>query len=545
VTKLPIGIQTFDAIRNDGYLYVDKTQYLLDLIDSGKAYFLSRPRRFGKSLTISTFDALFSGKKDLFRGLYAESFFDRRGCGISPVLCLDMSRTVPREGMEEFKASILDELESNAARHGIELKLKRASPSRALLRLIEDLHRKKGPVVVLVDEYDKPMLDFLRQPDKAEEVRGILHDFYAQIKSEDKLIRFVFMTGISKFSKMGIFSAMNNLKDISSKGKYASMLGYTEEELLFYFAEHIDETAAQFGIPRSGLVARIQDYYDGFSFDGENRLYNPFSTLNFFDDRAFGNYWFESGTPSYLANYVKERDLEAENFRGLEVDESFTSVAEIERASPESFLFQSGYLTVRERRGRNLVLDYPNKEVLSSVASLFLYGKLKIPNTDSIAAGLENALARGDAEELVKTYDKLLATIPYDIYEREERKYADDKKYEGYRARPLAESFYHAILFTLMWASRVDTTAENHSYWGRSDLEARKNGRRYVLELKVADGKKAAEKAAGEAMKQIREKRYADKYRGEDTVSIALAVDRRARRVGGCRIERIKADMRT
>jgi hypothetical protein len=321
------------------------------------------------------------------------------------------------------------------------------------------------------------------------------------------------------------------------------MLGYTEEELLSNFSGHIDETAVELEVSRDELIARIRDYYDGFSFDGKNRLYNPFSTLSFFANMTFKNYWFETGTPSSLVEYVKRHDLEAESFRGLSVDEEFTSVAEIERASPESFLFQSGYLSVRKMKGRKLILDYPNMEVLSSVANLFLYGKFEIPNSGSAAIDVEETLAQGNGEGLVKIYNALLASLPYDIYEREEQKYAERGRGEDY-ALSCAESFYHAILFSLIWASRTPTTAENHSYWGRSDIEAKKNGHRYVVELKVAEGKEAAEKAAGNALRQIHEKGYADRYKEDRTIHgsttlIGLAIDRSARRVGGYRVEKL------
>ena len=261
--------------------------------------------------------------------------------------------------------------------------------------------------------------------------------------------------------------------------------------------------------------------------------------MNFFNDPSFKNYWFESGTPSALAEYAKRHELEAESFRGLEVPENFTAVAEIEHAPPESFLFQSGYLSVRERKGRKLILDYPNIEVLSAVADLFLWNKAVSSWTGAASIDLEEFLARGDAEGLVKIYNALLAGIPYDIYERKERKYAREEKEEDYFPTPYAESFYHALLFTLLWSSRVRTIAEAHGYWGRSDIEAEKNGHRYVVELKVAEGKEAAEKAADEAMNQIRRKGYADKYATEGATLIALAVDRERRRVGGYRIEKL------
>ncbi|MDR1623101.1 MAG: AAA family ATPase, partial [Synergistaceae bacterium] len=271
--KLPIGIQEFEKLRTERYLYVDKTKYLVDLIDNGAVYFLSRPRRFGKSLTVSTFDALFSGKRELFKGLYAEEFLDRPGFSPSPVLWLDMSKTTTDLGTEELRGSMLNILESEARRYDIALT--RSLPDQALAELLETLGRRER-VVVLVDEYDKPVIDSLDDPQKANAFRAVLRGFYTQIKAADRDTRFVFMTGITKFTKTGVFSAMNNLKDISMKDDYAAMLGYTEDELRRSFAPHIARMAGKFGLSEPELLARVKAHYDGFSFDGKTQLYNPF-----------------------------------------------------------------------------------------------------------------------------------------------------------------------------------------------------------------------------------------------------------------------------
>jgi hypothetical protein len=219
-------------------------------------------------------------------------------------------------------------------------------------------------------------------------------------------------------------------------------------------------------------------------------------------------------------------------------DDEFTSAAEIERSSPESFLFQSGYLAIREAKGRKLILDYPNMEVLSSVAKLFLRDKFGILHAESAALDVEEALGRRDVERVITIYNSMLASIPYDIYEHENRKYAEEQKKEERYALQYAESFYHALLFALFWSSRIRTTAENHSYRGRSDIELEKNGHHYVIELKTADGKKAAEKAAEAAITQIHDKGYADKYAKNRVTLVGLAVDRSTRRVESYRIER-------
>jgi hypothetical protein len=516
---------------------VDKTKYLVDLIDNGRAYFLSRPRRFGKSLTISTFDALFSGKKELFRGLYAEEFMNRPDYRAYPVVRLDMSDLTANMGPDLLRSSMLARVKENAERLGVEVK--DAAPGDAFSGFLKRTAQKyDSPVVLLIDEYDSPVLQHVFNLPAAEAIREILKDFYIRIKSADEHLRFIFMTGMSKFSRMGVFSALNNLEDISMDTAFAGMLGYTEEELVSNFGVYLDKISVDAKTSKEGLFTQIRDYYDGFSFDGETRLYNPFSVLNFFKKKTFFNFWFESGTPSFLADYVKRNDLEVEIFRGFPTDDEFTLTAEIEQAPPESFLFQSGYLSVREKNGRKLLLDYPNMEVLSSVARLFLREKLEISNAGFATVELEDALTRKDAESLVKTYNILLTSLPYDLYEQENRKYEIERVKKG-TVSQYAESFYHALLFTMLWSSRIHTTAENHSYKGRSDIEAEKNGHRYIIELKIAEGKEASEKAAEAAIRQIHEKGYADKYAGQDVTLIGLGIDRQARRAAKARIEHL------
>ena len=532
--KLPVGIQTFERLRTEGYIYVDKTKYLIDIIDRGSVYFLSRPRRFGKSITISTFDALFSGKKELFKGLYAEEFFERPDYRTSPVVHLDMSKAVTNRGVDALEESMLIQVLESAKLHGVTIsELAQGSPGTALGELLKSVGEKTGPAAVLVDEYDKPILDVLKNHDLAEVYRDSLRSFYTQIKAGDANIRFVFITGITKFTRTGVFSAMNNLYDISMDPEYATMLGYTEEELISNFSGYIDLVAEKFGLEQEVFLARVEDYYDGFSFDGVNRLYNPFSTLSFLKMKEFKNFWFESGSPSFLIEYVKTHDIEAEDFRGMVEHEDFTAVTEIELAKPSSFLFQSGYLTVRAKNEALLTLDYPNKEVLSSMANLFMYSKYGNRDAGMMRALLGQALAKGDAEAIVLFYNQTLRAIPYDIYDREEAKYERERA-KGLISFNLAESFYHAVLFTMLWSSGVTTLAENHSYRGRSDIEVLHRGHIYVVELKVADGADASARAADDAMAQINARGYADKHPGARMIGIA--VDRTARQVGAYKI---------
>jgi len=290
--KLPIGIQTFEEIRTDGYVYVDKTKYLINMIDTGKIFFLARPRRFGKSLTISTFDALFSGKKELFKGLYAEEFLNRPNFQPSPVIRLDMSKVTTEEGMENLRLSITKLTREAAENFGIELSDTQINGD-LLRELISSAAKQyKQKVVILLDEYDKPYTDFVNEPEMAEEVRKALRSYYVQIKANDEYIRFTFITGISKFAKFGVFSTLNTPLDISLSPKYAQVCGYTEEEIIQYFPDYLDETADYMQITTPELIEKMRGYYNGFSFDSgaKVKLYNPYSTLSFFENMTFINF---------------------------------------------------------------------------------------------------------------------------------------------------------------------------------------------------------------------------------------------------------------
>ncbi|MDR2472761.1 MAG: AAA family ATPase, partial [Tannerella sp.] len=351
--KLPIGIQTFEKIREGNYLYVDKTEYLVNLIDNGVIYFYARPRRFGKSLTVSTLDAMFSGKKELFKGLYAEEFMNRPDYHTSPVIRIDLSSMTTNDGIDVLKFTMKLRVAEIAEKYGINIP-DTYPPGEALRQLIKETAKQddNGKVVILIDEYDKPYTDFYTNHQMAETVRDVLRNFYSHIKSNDEYIRFVFLTGIAKFAKFGVFSTLNNIMDISMDERYGEMCGMTAAEIERYFPEHIAATADKFNISPEELLERIRARYDGFCFDGVHRLYNPFSTLCFFDQKKFDDYWMESGTSSMIAKYLKERNLTLEQFRRFPVSSNFLRTpGDLDTTPPEGFLYQAGYLTVRKTFG--------------------------------------------------------------------------------------------------------------------------------------------------------------------------------------------------
>ncbi|OQY10609.1 MAG: AAA family ATPase, partial [Marinitoga sp. 4572_148] len=303
--KLPAGIADYKKIIESDYIYVDKTKYILELVNSGVPTFLSRPRRFGKSLTVSTFYYLFKGEKNLFKDTY---IYDKWEFKEYPIIKLDMSDNTLKN-IESFEKSLNNMLDKIYKAY--EIMPDTDDIPTKFGNLIEELNKKyQEKVVILVDEYESPILEHINDKEKAEEFRGFLREFYKKIKTKDAYIKFVFITGITKFTKTGVFSALNNLSDISLNKKYAQMFGYTQEELEYYFKDYIKELSEEMGITEKELLKEMKKYYNGFSFDGEHYVYNPFSILRFFNEGKFQNYWFESGSPSFLYEYIKGKKIE-------------------------------------------------------------------------------------------------------------------------------------------------------------------------------------------------------------------------------------------
>ena len=533
--KLPAGIHTFEKIRNGNFIYVDKTKYLVDLIDTGDVYFLSRPRRFGKSLTVSTFKELFSGNRELFKGLYAEEFLNRPDFKPSPVIRLDMSKVNTGEGIEVFKESL--QLVTLEIADLLEVEVPKQANSVDIFRniIINSYKKYSSKVVVLVDEYDKPFTDFFDNPTMAEQIRSFLRTYYSQIKSNEEYIRFIFITGITKFTKMGVFSTLNNLTDISPLEKYGEMLGYTDAEIINYFPEYIDETAKKYNISNEELIVRMRNYYDGFSFDssGKHHLYNPYSTLRFFFSQDFVNYWFESGTPSVLAKYFKDNNLTVEQFRNYPVskDDIYNSV-EIENASPVDFLFQCGYLSLRSGTNNKLLLDYPNTEVLDSMSKLFTKNILQnnSENFNFCRNNLHNALEEVDYNAVIEVFNCLLASIPYDDYSKAAEQSIKNNKYN---IKP-QEWLYRSNLFSFLRGCDVLVFAEMHTNLGRADLVVSYEGKTWIIELKVAYKGQNPKKKAQEAFKQIIDNNYAKPY--PNAVCIGMAIDDEVRQITEYRI---------
>ncbi|MDR3001400.1 MAG: ATP-binding protein [Fibromonadaceae bacterium] len=521
---LPTGIQTFAHIREDGSVYVDKTKYLVNLIDNGKVYFLARPRRFGKSLTCSTFEALFQGKKELFKGLYAEEFLNRPGFEPSPVIRLDMSGVATTAGLDGMEKSMLYMVNSIARRLGIE-ENENLLPVNMLNYLIErtfEKHNKR--VVLIIDEYDNPYTDYFNNPDMANTVRDILREFYKQIKICEQYLRFVFITGITKTAKMGIFSTLNNLTDISLDENYGEMCGLTEEEIYKNFTPHLEAFANKEEISFKDLMKKIKDYYDGFCFDGKHFLYNPFSFLLFLGQKKFLNYWISTGTSKFLADYLKDRNLTVEQFKEISVSEDFifSPPKEIEAAAPESFLYQSGYLSLRPGTKDDYNLDYPNTEVLNSMSQLLARNILSFKNESDLHYNrdLRSALYDKNIEELVDVFNRLLASIPHNDFDGAAKQ---NIKHRGYKMTA-QEWLCRSCLLAFLRGSGVVVSGEVQTNKGRADLVIEsKNGNYFVLELKMLPD------TAKQALQQIIDNGYAKPY--PNAVVLGLAIDGEKRQI--------------
>ena len=486
--KLPIGIQTFRKLREDGCYYVDKTHPIGCLVDGGTHYFLSRPRRFGKSLFLDTLKELFEGSEELFEGLAIQGQWD--WSARHPVVRLDFSQgdfSVPgylhRNAMAQF-----DGLERRA---GVACGYDTA-PER-FSHLLEMLHERTGErVVVLVDEYDKPILDALEDPDLARANRNYLRGLYSTLKFADAHIRFSFITGVSKFSKVSLFSGLNNLRDITLDARYSAICGYTEADLDAVFAPELP------GLDREA----IREWYNGYSWLGGEKVYNPFDILLLFDSREFKAHWFETGSPRFLVDLLAERRVRSVDLDGMRGTEELLSAFDVGAIGTEALLFQTGYLTIRgeERRGARTSyrLGYPNREVrLGLNESLLRHwvrnDAARVRNTDR----LYDLLAAKDFAGLEALFRSFFASIPYEWYTNN-----DIANFEGY---------YASVFYSHFAALGLDVAVEESTNRGRLDMAVRFEGRVYVFEFKVVE-----QAGEGGAMAQLKDRGYADKYRAPD-----------------------------
>jgi len=484
--KRPIGIQTFREIRESDYYYVDKTGFALRLIEEGKYYFLSRPRRFGKSLFLDTLAELFSGHQALFTGLEAEAHWDwsRR----FPVIRFSFGGGIVRDP-DGLEVKIREQLEINQQALGIRCTL--PSVGGCFGELIRGAQANSGErVVVLIDKYDKPILDNLGDPETARAMRDGLRNLYSVIKDSDASIRFAFLTGVSKFSKVSLFSGLNNLFDLTVDARYSAICGYTEADLDQVFAAELE------GLDRE----QVRAWYNGYNWTGE-AVYNPFDLLLLFETREFRAWWFETGTPTFLVELLNRRGFFTPRLARLQATESLLSAFDVDHLAPEALLWQTGYLTFSGSRRigarTEYSLGYPNLGVESALNDALLKGLMGDPSiADQIVSRLYDVLVADDLDALRQHIESLFAAIPHQWHD----------------GNPIAryEGFYASVFYSHLAALGLDLITEDASSHGRLDLRLRFNGRLWLFEFKVVE---LASK--GQALQQIKDRGYADKYRAE------------------------------
>ena len=508
---LPIGIQSFRKLRESNCYYVDKTDYAMRLVAEGTHYFLSRPRRFGKSLFLDTLKELFEGGRELFEGLHV---YERWDWSVHhPVLRLSFGGGNFKEP-GHLHASVMEQLAA-IERDTVTKCYAETAPGR-LRDLLGALHRRTGrQVAVLVDEYDKPILDALELPAIARSNRDYLRGLYATIKDCDAHVRFCFLTGVSKFSKVSLFSGLNNLIDITLEPTYSGICGYTETDLDTVFAPELP------GLDRK----RIRDWYNGYSWGGADKVYNPFDALLLFRTREFKAWWFETGTPTFLAETLVERGVPSATLDGMVASEKLLSTFDVGRVAAAALLFQTGYLTVVDTEmhaeRRYYRLGYPNREVRQSFnESLLDYLTGDELRRESHSISLSRLLRAGDFAGLERLFRAFFASIPYEWHTRNEI-----ARYEGY---------YASVFYSYFAGLGLEVAVEDSGSGGRLDMAVRAEGRVYLFEFKVLE-----RAGPGAAMAQLKERGYADKYRhfGEPVHLVAVEFSAETRNVAGFEAE--------
>ena len=481
------AIYTFEDLRRGDYVYVDKTAFIHELIAVSKGiYFLSRPRRFGKSLTVSTLKAIFQGKRELFEGLaIAERDYDWK---THPVIHLDMGGSGAKNAAE-LRDYLMYSLGFIAQDMGVVLR--EATPSLAFMELIREVSRKT-PVVILIDEYDKPILDNIEKPEVAA-IREELEAFYGVVKTTEPYQRFVFITGVAKFTKVSVFSKLNHLTDITMNDRFATMLGYTQTELETCFAEHIAAAAQKQGVSREELLTGMRRWYNGYRFEeNAETVYNPVSVAQFFfNDGKFKNYWFETGSPGVLFELAKKWNFDFEDALTRPIQDLAFSQFDVDKLQPLPLLMQTGYLTICKtvilpRGGTAYYLGFPNYEVESAFETFLLMDYLPGVQPDPALDRIFETLSSGDHEAFIEELNSLLGAIPWQLHIKH-------------------ESYYHTVAYMAMRLVGLSATAEESVHSGAIDFGVTIGDTVYLFEFKL-------NKSADEAIAQIKKKNYASKY---------------------------------
>jgi Predicted AAA-ATPase/PD-(D/E)XK nuclease superfamily len=497
--NLPIGLQFLSEFADTNSIYVDKTRLVHQLVTTGKYYFLSRPRRFGKSLLVSTLQELFEGNKMLFKDLWIEPHWD--WSKTNPVVRISFAQWDFEE--LNLSAAIFEALDSIAEAKGIVL-TKKTVKSR-FSELLQAVHRQAGQVVLLIDEYDKPIVHYLESNHlkKAIAHRKIFKNFYSALKDVGNILRFVFITGVSKFTKVSIFSDLNHLSDLTLDKNYAALTGYTQPELEFYFKDYLKNTAKELEISDEKLLQQLKLWYDGYTWDGKTHIYNPFGVLNFLQKQVFSNYWFATGTPTFLLEQMKKYGQFA--IQNIKVDSDFFEKYDLEKIEINQLLFQTGYLTVQkiDPLTGEYWLDLPNKEVHDSLYKFLMYELTRRSQRLHSGMTIEDLKYAFESNRLPRVQviiNSYLEELPEEVF------------------RHTSEGLYHGLIHIIFKYLGMFIQSEVHSSRGRADAVVQTDTHVFIFEFKFNE-------SADAALEQIHQNGYANPYRASEKTIIGIGAN--------------------
>jgi hypothetical protein len=506
---LPLGRQSFETLILDHNLYVDRTEDMFNMLQSGKYLFLSRPRRFGKSLLVSTLKALFEGKQHLFKGLW---IYDKWAWEAFPVIHVDFT-VLGHSNPEELKNSLDVFLQAEA--NAYEVRLSKGGHQTQFAHLLKDIHEKTGkPIAILIDEYDKPITDLIDKPDLADANREVLRSFFSALKGSDSHLRQLFITGVSKFAKVSIFSELNNLTDLTLKAAQNNIVGFREEEIRVFFAEYLAPIASKMEISQDDLMTQIRLWYNGYGWTGVETMYNPWSLLHFLSEGIFKQYWFESGSPTFLIKLIWQQERPATDFISVQASESVLNSFDIRNLNIVALLFQTGYLTVTGSKstlaGQIYTLNFPNNEVrlafFYQLLPAFLDKTLGDVEPDVIP--LTETLEAENLDGFLLHLRRVFAKIPYTLHIEEEK-------------------YYHSLFYMLLTVLGAKINLETLTIEGQMDASLELGNLIYVVEFKYGkpEGKTASAKSlASSALRQIEKKNYAEAFVGLGKKIVLLGV---------------------
>ena len=514
MTKYPIGIQNFQSLREDGYAYVDKTAFVYELAQSGKYYFLSRPRRFGKSLFLSTLEAYYQGKKELFKGLALEQL--EKDWKVYPVLHLDLN--VGKFDTPEALYERLDHYLSSWEKAYSLIPETSQSPATRFENVISQAYDKTGQkVVILVDEYDKPLLQAIGNKALQDEYRAMLKSVYGVAKTMDGYIQMAFFTGVTKFSKVSVFSDLNNLKDISLTQQYAEICGITEKEIRKNFDVDVTQMAEANQLNKEECYAKLKENYDGYHFCKKSvGMYNPFSLINALCDKDFNDYWFETGTPTFLVETLKRNNYELENMTREEVTADLLGSLDAIDTNPLPLLYQSGYLTIKDYKPRfdSYILGFPNGEVERGFTRFLFryYAPIRVDQSVSFINNFTIEVESGQPEKFMSRLEAMFAS-------------------QDYQLMGDTELYFHNVTSLVFKMLGFYVDVERHTSDGRMDMLVQTKDYIYIFEFKI-------DKSADEALKQIEGKQYAKPFESDarKLYKIGVNFSTKTRRIDGWKI---------